>query len=218
MIEMRDLSKSYIERNGEERRVFEGLGFCPKKEERAIAITGRSGSGKTTLLRIIAGLDVQYGGGYWLDGRLQEKSLRAMAKVRREQISVVPQDGMLLGDRSVIENVKIAVPQKRDKIAVATGCLERVGLCGREGVSARKLSGGEAQRVAIARAMAKSPKLLLADEPTASLDEKTEGDILALFEALIGEGTMVIVATHNEAVASWCDSRYRIEGRRLVRV
>lgn len=218
MIEMRDLSKSYIERNGEERRVFEDLGFCPKKEERAIAITGRSGSGKTTLLKIIAGLDVQYGGGYWLDGRLQEKSLRAMAKVRREQIGVVPQDGMLLGDRSVIENVKIAVPPKYDKTAVAAECLERTGLRGREGASARKLSGGEAQRVAIARAMAKSPKLLLADEPTASLDEKTEGDILALFEALIGEGTMVIVATHNEAVASWCDSRYRIEGRRLVRV
>lgn len=218
MIEMRDLSKSYIERNGEERRVFEDLDFCPKKEERAIAITGRSGSGKTTLLKIIAGLDVQYGGGYWLDGRLQEKSLRAMAKVRREQIGVVPQDGMLLGDRSVIENVKIAVPPKYDKTAVAAECLERTGLRGREGASARKLSGGEAQRVAIARAMAKSPKMLLADEPTASLDEKTEGDILALFEALIGEGTMVIVATHNEAVASWCDSRYRIEGRRLVRV
>lgn len=218
MIEMRDLSKSYIERNGEERRVFEGLGFCPKKEERAIAITGRSGAGKTTLLRIIAGLDVQYGGEYWLDGGLQEKSLRAMAKVRRERIGVVPQDGMLLGDRSVIENVKIAVPPKCDKVAVATACLERVGLHGREKASARKLSGGEAQRVAIARAMAKKPKLLLADEPTASLDEKTEQDILGLFDALIGEGALVIVATHNEVVASWCDSRYRIEERRLVRV
>lgn len=218
MIEMRDLSKSYIERNGEERRVFEGLSFCPKKEERAIAITGRSGAGKTTLLRIIAGLDVQYGGEYWLDGGLQEKSLRAMAKARRERIGVVPQDGMLLGDRSVIENVKIAVPPKCDKVAVATACLERVGLHGREKASARKLSGGEAQRVAIARAMAKKPKLLLADEPTASLDEKTEQDILGLFDALIGEGALVIVATHNEVVASWCDSRYRIEERRLVRV
>ena len=218
MIEMRDLSKSYIERNGEERRVFEGLGFCPKKEERAIAITGRSGAGKTTLLRIIAGLDVQYGGEYWLDGGLQEKSLRAMAKVRRERIGVVPQDGMLLADRSAIENVKIAVPPKCDKVAVATACLERVGLHGREKASARKLSGGEAQRVAIARAMAKKPKLLLADEPTASLDEKTEQDILGLFDALIGEGALVIVATHNEVVASWCDSRYRIEERRLVRV
>ena len=90
MIEMRDLSKSYIERNGEERRVFEGLSFSPEKGERSIAITGRSGAGKTTLLRIIAGLDVQYGGEYWLDGGLQEKSLRAMAKVRRERIGVVP--------------------------------------------------------------------------------------------------------------------------------
>lgn len=218
MLEMRDLSKSYIERNGEERRVFEGLGFSPERGERSIAITGRSGSGKTTLLRIIAGLDVQYGGGYWLDGKLQEKSLRAMAKVRREQIGVVPQDGMLLGDRSVIENVKIAVSPKCDKAAVASECLERVGLHGREKASARRLSGGEAQRVAIARAMAKRPRLLLADEPTASLDEKAEGDILALFETLIGDGAMVIVATHNEAVASWCDSRYIIEGRCLVRV
>lgn len=218
MIEMRDLSKSYIERNGEERRVFEDLDFCPKREERSIAITGRSGSGKTTLLRIIAGLDVQYGGEYWLDGGLQEKSLRAMAKVRRERIGVVPQDGMLLGDRSAIENVKIAVPPKCDKVVVATACLERVGLHGREKASARKLSGGEAQRVAIARAMAMKPKLLLADEPTASLDERTERDILGLFDTLIGEGALVIVATHNEAVASWCDSRYRIEERRLVRV
>ena len=218
MLEIRDLSKSYVERNGEERRVFEGLSFSPEKGERAIAITGRSGAGKTTLLRIIAGLDVQYGGEYWLDGGLQDKSLRAIAKVRRERIGVVPQDGMLLGDRSVIENVKIAVPPKCDKVAVATACLERVGLHGREKASARRLSGGEAQRVAIARAMAKKPKLLLADEPTASLDEKTEQDILGLFDALIGEGALVIVATHNEVVASWCDSRYRIEERRLVRV
>ena len=149
---------------------------------------------------------------------LMEKSLRAMAKVRRERIGVVPQDGMLLGDRSAIENVKIAVPPKCDKVVVATACLERVGLHGREKASARKLSGGEAQRVAIARAMAKKPKLLLADEPTASLDERTERDILGLFDTLIGEGALVIVATHNEAVASWCDSRYRIEERRLVRV
>lgn len=218
MICLRGINKAYCEKNGEERVIFRDLDFCPANGERSVAILGRSGSGKTTLLRIIAGLDVDYEGKYLFEGEAQAKDMAAAATLRREFIGVVPQNALVLEDRSVLANVELGVPKGTDKKQGAHGCLERVGLLDRERTSAAKLSGGEAQRVAIARAVAKQPRLLLADEPTAALDEKTEAEILTLFERLVADGTRIIIATHNQAVANWCDSKYEIEDYRLVKV
>lgn len=218
MIALEHIDKTYAEKNGETRVIFDGLDFCFAGQERSVAIMGRSGSGKTTLLRIIAGLDVDYGGRYLYEGTPLPKNKAQMARFRREVVGVVPQDPTVLDDRSVLANVELAVPAGLDKSQVASECLARVGLARYEGVNGAKLSGGEAQRVAIARAIAAGPRLLLADEPTAALDEKTEVDILALFEQLVDDGTRLVIATHNMAVANWCDAKYEIRGCRLVRV
>ena len=218
MIALEYIDKTYAEKNGETRVVFDGLDFCPGPQERSVAIMGRSGSGKTTLLRIIAGLDVDYGGRYLYDGETLPKNKAQMARFRREVVGVVPQSPMVLEDRNVLANVELAVPAGKDKSQVASECLAQVGLAGYGRVSGARLSGGEAQRVAIARAIAAGPRLLLADEPTAALDEKTEADILALFEQLVASGTRLIIATHNMAVANWCDAKYQIHDCRLARV
>ena len=218
MIALEHIGKVYREKNGETHGIFDGLDFSLAGQERSVAIMGRSGSGKTTLLRIIAGLDVDYGGRYLYEGTLLPKNKAQMARFRREVVGVVPQDPTVLGDRSVLANVEFAVPAGMDKSQVASGCLTRVGLAGYERVNGAKLSGGEAQRVAIARAVAAGPRLLLADEPTAALDEKTEADILALFERLVDDGARLVIATHNMAVANWCDAKYEIRDCRLVRV
>ncbi len=218
MIALEQIEKAYSEKNGQERVIFDGLDFCPEPQERSVAIMGRSGSGKTTLLRIIAGLDVDYSGRYLYDGETLPKNKARMTRFRREVVGVVPQNPMVLEDRNVLANVELAVPAGMDKSQVASECLAQVGLAGYERVSGAKLSGGEAQRVAIARAIAADPRLLLADEPTAALDEKTETEILALFEQLVASGARLIIATHNMAVANWCDAKYEIRGRHLVRV
>ncbi len=218
MISLEQVGKVYREKNGDERAVFDRLDFCPPSRERSVAILGRSGSGKTTLLRIIAGMDVNYSGRYLYDGRALAKSRAAMARFRREVVGVVPQEPMILEDRNVLANLELAVPVGVDKRQRARECLEQVGLLGYEGVSGAKLSGGEAQRVAIARAIATGPHLLLADEPTAALDEKTEAEILTLFGRLVDGGARLIIATHNMTVANWCDAKYEIRGCALERV
>ena len=141
-----------------------------------------------------------------------------MAHLRREVLGIVPQDAMVLEDRSVLANVELGVPRGTDKRQVAQECLEKVGLLACARTSAAKLSGGEAQRVAVARAIAKRPRLLLADEPTAALDEKTEGELLSLFERLVADGTRIIIATHNQTVADWCDAKFEIRDCALVRL
>lgn len=218
MIALEQIDKAYSEKNGQRRVIFDGLDFCPGPQEHSVAIMGRSGSGKTTLLRMIAGLDIDYGGRYLYDGEPLPKNKAQMARFRREVVGVVPQDPMILEDRNVLANVELAVPAGMNKSQVAGECLAQVGLAGYGRVSGAKLSGGEAQRVAIARAIAAGPRLLLADEPTAALDEKTEAEILTLFEQLVAGGARLIVATHNMAVANWCDAKYEIRDCRLARV
>lgn len=218
MICLRGIGKTYREKSGEKHVIFRGLDFCSSDEERSVAILGRSGSGKTTLLRIIAGIDVDYEGEYLFDEKRLKRNASAMAHLRREVLGVVPQDAMVLEDRSVLANVELGVPKGVDKKRTAQECLEKVGLLACARTSAAKLSGGEAQRVAVARAIAKRPRLLLADEPTAALDEKTEGELLSLFERLVADGTRIIIATHNQTVADWCDAKFEIRDCALVRL
>jgi putative ABC transport system ATP-binding protein len=139
---------------------------------------------------------------------------------RLRNIGIVTQDYQLLKDRTVYDNVAISlwhlgISRKETKKRVLS-TLEMVGLPGFEKKYPSMLSGGEAQRVVIARAIVKTPKLILADEPTGALDEVTEMEILRLFNILRDSGFRFIIATHNHAVANFCDARYRLEGMRLV--
>lgn len=187
-----------------------------------ISIVGPSGCGKSTFLYILGTLDQPTSGSVALAGtdpfQLPTKQL---AKFRNDNIGFVFQDHHLLPQLSVVENVLLPAlaegnPSK-DAVQRAEELIERVGLQERIGHLPSQLSGGERQRVAVARAMLRKPKLLLADEPTGNLDAQTTGSITELlYELPKNEGTMLVVVTHSDWVASQASRQLRLEDRKLI--
>jgi len=154
----------------------------------SIAIMGRSGSGKTTLLNILAGITPPSSGEYMFGGELVTNTENSLSKFRRSRIGYVMQDYALLYGKTAAENVELPLTlcriSRKERMIRAMAVLERVGLQGQENRFPSELSGGECQRVAIARAIVNDPPVILADEPTGSLDEETGDKILNIFEAL----------------------------------
>lgn len=212
-IELRDIRLTVVEPNGAERTLFDAMRFAPQPHERSVAILGRSGSGKSTLLRVLAGMHLDYSGEYHYAGAPLTITERHMADFRRQHVGIVTQSPTLLTDRDVLQNVLVG--ERRSAAPRAVECLEWVGLAGYERKRVRQLSGGEAQRVAIARALFSGPQLLLADEPTGALDADTETQILDLFSRVVEHGCRVIMVTHSERVADWCDGRRIVGDRQL---
>lgn len=217
MIELDVVRKDFHEPNGQVRTLFEDLHLSLGEEDHSLAVCGRSGSGKTTLLRILAGLDTAFEGRYAFRGEELAQEAAPMARHRRNHIGYVTQHVELLTDRTVLDNVLMAVPRRRggERRRRAQEALASVGLEGYGSKDVRRLSGGEAQRVAIARAVVGGPELVLADEPTGSLDEGSEAEVLELFAGLRRQGTRFIIATHSETVAAWCARSLRIHQRTL---
>ncbi len=176
----------------------------------ALAILGPSGCGKSTLLYLMGALDVPTSGQVLLDGRdLTDLTDDERAKVRNTRIGIVFQAHHLLAQLTVRENVLVPalVTGVTDEVEErARRLLDRVGLADRMGHTPSTLSGGERQRVAVVRALVNSPGLLLADEPTGSLDRAT-GDALGdlLLELNREEGTALVVVTHSETLAARMD-------------
>ena len=189
-------------------------------ERESVAIVGASGSGKSTLLSIVAGLDVPTRGTVRLGGvdlfKLDED---ARAAVRAEQLGFVFQNFQLLGNLTALENVMLPLELqgRRDARAQARDMLGRVGLAERLSHYPKVLSGGEQQRVALARAFVVQPAVLLADEPTGSLDFATGETVMKLiFEMNREAGTTLVMVTHDPAIADRCDRQLRIEAGRIV--
>jgi len=184
------------------------------------AIVGASGSGKSTLLAIIAGLDTPSSGTVRLAGTdLFALDEDARAAMRAAQLGFVFQSFQLLGNLTAIENVMLPLELqgRRDARVQAREMLRRVGLAERLGHYPKLLSGGEQQRVALARAFVVRPALLLADEPTGSLDFATGETVMALmFELNREAGTTLVLVTHDDSIASRCDRQLRIEAGRVV--
>ena len=189
------------------------------QRQQSVAIVGASGSGKSTLLSIIAGLDTPTSGSVRLAGiYLFSLDEDARAAVRAEHVGFVFQSFQLLGNLSAIENVMLPLELqgRSDARARATEMLERVGLGSRLRHYPRVLSGGEQQRVALARAFIVRPALLLADEPTGSLDFATGERVMELmFELNRESATTLVLVTHDRAVAARCDRQLRIEAGRV---
>ncbi|MEO7245652.1 MAG: ABC transporter ATP-binding protein [Rubrivivax sp.] len=186
----------------------------------SVAIVGASGSGKSTLLAIVAGLDVPTGGRVRLAGTdvfaLDED---ARAALRSRQLGFVFQSFQLLANLTALENVMLPLELqgRSDARALALELLRRVGLGERLGHYPRVLSGGEQQRVALARAFVVRPAVLLADEPTGSLDFATGATVMALMFDLNREvGTTLVLVTHDRAIAERCHRQLRLEAGRLV--
>lgn len=217
LLELSDFSKEFREPNGAVRTLFERALLEVRSTDTSIALIGRSGSGKTTLLRVLAGLDLDYSGRYWAFGAELSRTDSTMASFRRQRVGIISQRGDLLGDLTALHNVMLGLGSlSRAHRPAAHAALEQVGLAALARHKVRQMSGGEAQRVAIARAIVKSPVVLLADEPTGALDEKTEDEMLGLFAELQSRGTVLLVATHSARVAVSCGRRLAIEHHQLL--
>ncbi len=195
------------------------IDFALKARETA-AIVGASGSGKSTLLSIIAGLDTPSQGTVRLAGQdLFALSEDDRAALRAQKVGFVFQSFQLMGNLTALENVMLPLELSgiRQARGLATDMLKRVGLAERLGHYPKVLSGGEQQRVALARAFVVKPAVLLADEPTGSLDFATGETVMKLMFELNQElGTTLVLVTHDPAIATRCERRITIEAGQLV--
>ena len=199
--------------------ILHDIDFTLRPRE-SVAIVGASGSGKSTLLSIIAGLDVPSTGSVKLCGtELFSLDEDARAAVRSRSVGFVFQSFQLLANLDALENVMLPLELMghADARALALDMLRRVGLGERLHHYPKVLSGGEQQRVALARAFVVQPAVLLADEPTGSLDFATGETVMQLmFDMNREAGTTLVLVTHDRAIATRCDRQLRLEGGRLV--
>lgn len=199
--------------------ILQDIGFALMPRE-SVAIVGASGSGKSTLLGIIAGLDTPSEGTVRLAGQdLFALDEDARAAVRAEKVGFVFQSFQLMGNLTALENVMLPLELqgRRDARKAAGEMLHRVGLGERLHHYPKVLSGGEQQRVALARAFVVQPALLLADEPTGSLDFATGEKVMDLmFELNRERGTTLVLVTHDRQIAARCDRQIRLEAGRVV--
>jgi putative ABC transport system ATP-binding protein len=218
IIDVRKISKQVADATGS-LTILHELSFQLRPQE-SVAIVGASGSGKSTLLSILAGLDVPSSGTVVLGGTdLFSLDEDARAAVRAQQVGFVFQSFQLLANLTALENVMLPLELmgRHDARTAATQMLQRVGLGQRLGHYPKVLSGGEQQRVALARAFVVRPAVLLADEPTGSLDFATGETVMGLMFELNREiGTTLVLVTHDRSIAERCDRQLKIEAGRLV--
>jgi putative ABC transport system ATP-binding protein len=186
-----------------------------------VAVTGPSGSGKSTLLGLLGMLARPSCGELRFCGQdVATLEPNQLARMRNAKIGFVFQSFQLLERTSALENVQLPLlycdvrPQERRRRALAA--LERVGLANRVDHQPAQLSGGEQQRVAVARAIVNNPSVVLADEPTGALDSQTGEEILALLHELNGQGTTVVIITHNLQIAAHFNRRMALVDGRLT--
>jgi ABC-type lipoprotein export system ATPase subunit len=216
IISLKNVGKSFKEGN-KKTEILKDLNLEIETGEK-VAIIGPSGSGKTTLLSILAGLDIPDSGDIFINSKnlikLNEKEL---AKYRNEDIGIIFQSFELILPFTVLENV--TAPQDIKKVYNKTWVshlLEKVDLTNKKDRSINNLSGGEKQRTAIARSLSNNPNIILADEPTGSLDRVTGKKVLDLLIELVNtENKTLIVITHDEEVAKKMDKVYELIDKKL---
>jgi len=187
-----------------------------------VALTGPSGSGKSTLLHLIALLDQPTSGEVFFKRKnFSQSDDHEKDLVRREGISIIYQQNNLLSDFTALENVTIPLVAKgynwKDATKKASRILSLVNLSNRLNHFSTELSGGEQQRVAVARALITKPDLILADEPTGSLDRKTANEIFSLFTELKSKNRAILYATHNRELANKADYKLNIIDGNIIR-
>ena len=199
--------------------ILDGIGFDIARGD-SVAIVGASGSGKSTLLSLLAGLDAPSSGSVTLAGEpISTLDEDGRARVRGQHVGFVFQSFQLLPSLTALENVMLPLELRgdRDVEGPAKRILGQVGLGERLDHYPRQLSGGEQQRVALARAFVTAPSLLLADEPTGNLDNRTgQGIIDLLFGMNAQAGTTLVLVTHDEHLAGRCRRQLRLDAGRLV--
>lgn len=217
VIDIRNLTKIYGKGEAET-KALDNVNLQVDKGE-LIAIVGPSGSGKSTLLNILGCLDKATAGEYKLDGiDIMKAGNAKLSVIRNEKIGFVFQNFNLLYDYNLIENVSLPLSYSKNKKGMkdkAKKLLEDFGLKDHLEKTPDKLSGGQKQRVAIARAIIANPEIILADEPTGALDQKTGKQIIDKLIDINKTGTTVIIITHDMNVAKRCNRILKIEDGKL---
>ena len=214
VVALRGVTKSF-EQGGTRIDVLRGVNLTVMPGE-IVALLGPSGSGKSTMLQAVGLLEGGFGGEIEIAGqRADQSNSRARTLLRRDHLGFVYQFHHLLPDFDARDNVVlpqlVASKPRGEAVARAEELLTALGLGERMDHRPSQLSGGEQQRVAVARALANRPKLVLADEPTGNLDEKTADKVLEQFLQLVrGTGSAALIATHNERLAAKMDRVVRL--------
>ena len=220
ILEAQEIVKSFVQPDRERLVILRGLSLAVERG-RVVSITGASGSGKSTLLHLLGSLDEPDQGIIRFDGEeLASFGRRRLAAFRNRDIGFVFQFHYLMPELTVRENVAapglVQAFRRRQALDEAAALLAEVGLGDRLDAMPYQLSGGEKQRAAIARSLLNAPRLLLADEPTGSLDWKTGEAVFAVLQRLIRErGLSAVIATHNPQLAQLTDKRFLLHGGRL---
>ncbi|WP_347356270.1 ABC transporter ATP-binding protein [Exiguobacterium acetylicum] len=221
VVDLQEIQKTYGE--GTNRHIVLDRVSLTIEAGEYVTILGPSGSGKSTLMNIIGCLDVASSGVYRLQEQLvHDLSEDQLATIRNEEIGFIFQQFQLLPRISVLQNVELpliyAGVSRKERRARSLELLERVGLTDKADALPSQLSGGQQQRVAIARALVTRPTILLADEPTGALDQKTGKQIMELFESLSEEGKTIIMITHDVNIAKQARRIIRIEDGQVTEV
>lgn len=217
LLQAKDLSKVYS-RAAVDLTILSGLNLRLASQE-TVSIIGKSGSGKSTLLSLLAGLDVPTTGSVWYGDRdLSTLSQNALSKLRAQHLGIVFQQFFLIPTLTALENVALPLEilKHSEATARAEDLLQMTGLYERRHHFPSQLSGGECQRVAIARAIATRPSIVLADEPTGSLDHATGLQVIdLLFRIAQEEKATLVIVTHNGELASRCQRCLTLENGEL---
>ncbi len=214
IIELRNINKIYNEGKPNEVHALKNANLTIQSED-MLAIMGPSGSGKSTLLKIIGCMIKSTSGQYMFnENRVEKMNGKQLANMRNKHIGFIFQDFCLLEDRNVEENVMLPLlfakvpfgkmPKKVEEV------LEQMGISELSKRTTAELSGGQKQRVAIARALISDPEVILADEPTGSLDSKTAQEVMDALISLNNTGKTIIIVTHNPEVAQQCKKTIKL--------
>ena len=206
VLELKNVYKDYKLANKEKFRALDKINISFDKGE-LVSIVGESGSGKSTLMNIIGGLDSDYEGEIYINGKdLKGFKEKQLDDYRKKNIGFVFQSFNLIPHLSVLDNVTIPLTLTNEKDEIknkkAMALLEKLGLKDHAKKRPNQLSGGQKQRVAIARALINDPDIILADEPTGALDSRSADELLALFRAINAEGQTILMVTHSVMAAS----------------
>ena len=218
IISLNKISKTYFQ--GSQRIEVLSQLSLQVESNKSVAILGQSGSGKSTLLTLLAGLDHPDFGEVSIDGQnLAQLSQDELSRFRSKTMGIVFQQYHLMNNLTALENV--GIPLELQKVSnyetAAREALKMVGLSHRLAHFPSQLSGGECQRVAIARAIVSEPKIILADEPSGNLDDKTGEEVMSLlFRLCQDRGQTLILVTHNHELAKSCDRTLMLKGGKFI--
>lgn len=221
MIELINVTKIYNEGKKNECVALREVSFVIEDNE-FVAIMGKSGAGKSTLLYLLGLIDTMTSGDIIINYRnTNNLNDSQKANIRNKELGIIMQDFALINNFSMLDNILLPISldkgDKKDKIARAKALIDKLDLSDVPlNKPVKNLSGGQKQRVAIARALINEPNIILADEPTGSVDENAAWEVMEIFKSMHSEGKTIIIVTHDRDIANQCDRLIEIKKGEIV--